>query len=89
MTILNVTNTNTLTIYLNTSRKEFNMVELVEEFNEALEGSCLDEEQKKHMLIKFKKVVTGYVPPYTVTRRKAKIKHPLADERSGLMDNTY
>ena len=83
MNILSVVSKNTLKRFLETTRTEYKMTALVEQYEEALNASDVPSEEKPEMLTRFKNVVVGYVPEYK-PKRKAKIPHPLANETSGL-----
>lgn len=83
MNILSVVNKITLKRFLETTRTEYNMVALVEQYEEALNVSDVPSEEKPEMLTRFKNTVVSYVPEYK-PKRKTKIPHPLANETSGL-----
>lgn len=83
MNILSVVNKNTLKRFLETTRAEYKMAALVEQYEEALNVSDVPSEEKPEMLTRFKNVIVGYVPEYK-PKRKSKIPHPLANETSGL-----
>ena len=86
MTILNVISAMSLTNYLGKTKTPFNMSDLVEEYKLALEHTEFEDYTKDAMLVRFTKIVVGYVPQYQPKRRRTKIPHPLANERSGLFD---
>lgn len=83
MNILSVVSKNALKRYLEVSRSEYDMVALVELYEERLNDSDIPEEEHLVMLNRFKNIVVSYVPEYK-PKRKSKIPHPLANETSGL-----
>ena len=83
MNILSVVNKSTLKRFLETTRTDYNMVALVEQYEEALSTSDVPSEEKPEMLTRFKNTVVSYVPEYK-PKRKTKIPHPLANETLGL-----
>lgn len=84
MKLIEVNTADKLTRYLKITKQSFNMVKLVEDYEEELKQEELETNNKQ--LIKFKELVTGYVPPYVRSRKvSARRNHPLAKETSGLL----